>query len=39
MGGWGYPSRDLAGGRYGIWESQRVDRDEDKILSIKKENK
>jgi hypothetical protein len=36
---WGYPHGDRVQGRYGIWDSQKVDWGEDKIWSVKKRKK
>jgi hypothetical protein len=36
VGGWGYPHGDRgAGRRYGMWNPQRVDQEENKIWSVK----
>jgi N-acetylglucosamine kinase-like BadF-type ATPase len=36
--GWGYSLGDGASGRrYGMWNSQRLDREEDKVETVKNE--
>jgi hypothetical protein len=37
-GGWEHPCGDsVAGRRYGMWNTQRVNEDENKILNVKNE--